>query len=47
VGVEKVTVISERSGGRSVEKEEEVLAMLCWITILGGMLESRPDLSAY
>src|SRR5216684_6541321 len=38
VGVEKVTVISGRSGGRSVVKGGGVLAMLCWITILGGML---------
>jgi transposase len=41
VAVEKVTVISTLNGNKSVVKEgkkEEFLAMLCWITILGGVL---------
>ena len=41
MGVEKVTVISTQSGGRSVvirKKLEEILSLLCWITILGGVL---------
>jgi transposase len=37
VGVEKVTVISERSGGRSVVKGNHP-SHACWITIVGGTL---------
>ena len=37
VGVEKVTGIGKRSSSRNVVKEA-IPAMLCWITILGGVV---------